>query len=243
MDLIKRIWQRLPFPLRTKVHRIIHIVNNSKILLAFVGPFRQIIGVRRINKLRSGIELLVLGESSKFANAYTTNYQVFAGRFLDATYTKGVTRKFKYIYADNVVEHLSLESCRAMFKSVFEILEPGGSVRLCTPDVGKLVELYLKRDEVFIESLQADMSPHHVRIDYPVDILRQAFSEFGHHKGFVFDQSSIRIELESAGYEAVTFHNVSQSNIPAFCNLEQRVGGTHVLTQLCVEAVKPRNCG
>jgi predicted SAM-dependent methyltransferase len=215
------------------------MINNSKFLLALVAPTRQALGVRALNKIGSDIQVLVLGESHKIPNAYTTNYQVFARRFLDATKLSEVERKFKYVYADNVIEHLSIGQCRRMLSSILTVLEPGGSVRLCTPDIGRLVEFYLKRDHDFFNLIQSDLTSHSIQFEHSVDILRQAFSEFGHHRGYLFDQSSIRAELESAGFEKITFHKVSQSECRPLRGLEQRVGGSHDYTQLCVEGVKP----
>ena len=239
MHLVKKCWRRLPFKFRLIVNRVIHLINNSRLLLLFVGPIRQTLGVRALNKIGSEIEVLVLGESHRIPNTYTTNYQVFAGRFLDATKLDAVERKFQYVYADNVIEHLSLGQCRHMLSSILTVLQPGGSVRLCTPDIGRLVEFYLRRDHKFLELIKFDLTAHAIQIEHPVDILRQAFSEFGHHKGYLFDQPSIKMELEAVGFEKITFHKVCQSDHKALRGLEQRVGGSHDYTQLCVEAIKP----
>ncbi len=223
------------------MHFFIHIINNSAILLRVFGPVRHHFGLRRITRLPANIDLLIVGESHVFPNAYTTNYQVFTKRFLDATKLEQIGRRFRYLYADNVVEHLPLQSVRKMLTSAFHILEDGGTIRLCTPDAGELVNLYINRDPIFLDLMRNDLLPHSVSIEYPVDILRQGFSEFGHHKGFVFDRASIQTELENVGFSNVTFFKVSHSSSERLCNLEQRVGGSHDFTQMCVEATKAQS--
>ena len=99
-----------------------------------------------------------------------------------------------HIYADNVIEHLQMIPNRAFFREALRVLVPGGKIRLSTPDIGRLSGLYLENsDEVqmHLNEMKADGMDVH----YPVDLLRVTFHEHGHANGYLWDFSSLELEL------------------------------------------------
>src|SRR5262245_54844715 len=49
-----------------------------------------------------------------------------------------------FVYADNVIEHLTLDQGRQAFAHAFTALRPGGVFRLATPDVEAVARQYLE---------------------------------------------------------------------------------------------------
>lgn len=142
-----------------------------------------------------------------------------------------------HIYADNVIEHLSMEANRAFFRNAFRAMAPGGVIRLATPDVESRARCYLE---------DADTTWRHIERDrkagYPayhsVDLLRVTFQECGHHRGYLWDLEALAEELQAAGFRDPTRQTMGESTHPELRGLESREG-TQQLLELVVEATKP----
>ena len=144
----------------------------------------------------------------------------------------------RYIYADNVIEHLTLNQNRVVFSEALRVLQPGGVMRLVTPDVGALVTRYLDSSEQSM-ALQQELQREGYLIEHQVDLLRFAFQDDGHHEGYLWDRKSLSLELEKAGFVDMSICSAGQSDIHDLRGLESRVGSP--IADICVvmEAVKP----
>jgi predicted SAM-dependent methyltransferase len=159
--------------------------------------------------------------------------------YLDATRTWPVPDdSVEYIYADNVVEHLTLEQNRFLLAEAVRALQPGGRIRLVTPDVGALAALYLAGPEA-AQALRDELIDEGYAIHHQVDVLRFAFQDDGHHVGYLWDVESLASELTRAGFVDVSIHEAGSSGDPALCGLEVRVGSPVAGICVIVEAVKP----
>ena len=49
---------------------------------------------------------------------------------------------FRYIFSEHVIEHLPLEGGDVMLAESYRILEPGGKIRIATPDLDRLLALF-----------------------------------------------------------------------------------------------------
>lgn len=131
------------------------------------------------------------------------------------------TSSVSHIYADNVIEHLRMKPNRRLFREAYRALTPGGRIRLATPDIEYLVERYTKRDHemqrLIALSNMKDYEAHH-----PVDLLRIAFQECGHHAGYLWDFQALRDELTLAGFTDVRRFEPRQSDDPELRDMEIR---------------------
>jgi predicted SAM-dependent methyltransferase len=141
------------------------------------------------------------------------------------------------IYADNVIEHFTLEDGRQVLHFMLEALVPGGAVRLATPDVGRTARAYLDDPELAEQHL-ARHRAHGYRVHHPVDLLRVTFAESGHHLGYCFDYDALAQEMEAAGFIDVHREEAGESMDPPFVGLEARAEGTDRAMQLVVEGRK-----
>lgn len=142
------------------------------------------------------------------------------------------------IYADNVIEHMSLRVGRRVLQHAFDALQPGGRIRLATPDVERTAQAYLNDSDLAARHLE-----RHRRVGYdvhhPVDLLRVTFSECGHHVGFCYDWNALSSELHRAGFVDVERFVPGESNDHLFRNLEARMEPTEIMTSLVIEGQRP----
>jgi predicted SAM-dependent methyltransferase len=143
-----------------------------------------------------------------------------------------------YVFADNVVEHLPLESARAFFRHALVALAPGGILRLATPDVERTARIYLDDPATVALHMERHRRAGY-QVNHSVDLLRITFATNGHETGYLWDMASMVSELTAAGYAMVARRETGESLDPVLCGLERRSGPTERQTSLVIEA-KPR---
>ena len=50
---------------------------------------------------------------------------------------------FDYVFSEHMIEHLPLDGARCMLSECFRVLKPGGHLRLATPDLARVIGLYV----------------------------------------------------------------------------------------------------
>ena len=233
--LIHKIWKKTPISFRNKIHRILQIINSSKILLKLFY-FRHFITRYFISRNRC--KNLRIGESLKYSNWISTNYQVLTSNFLDATRNFSSQNNFKFIIADNVIEHLSLVNGERMLRNVYCSLQRGGKVRITTPDLESICGVYLKSDPSFLNDYACDLQNHNLQIEYFPDLLKTTFNSFGHHKGYIYDFNLLSHLLNRLGFVDIQKFRAGQSNDLMLKNLEHRNSKSDKWSQMSIEATK-----
>jgi len=141
------------------------------------------------------------------------------------------------IYADNVIEHFSLEAARDVLRHCYSALRPGGAVRFATPDLERTARAYLEDPALTAAHLDRHRR-HGYPAEHPADMLRVTFAYHGHHEGYIFDWNALSSELTTAGFVDVRRYETGQSDDPAFQGLETRAEPTEEATELIIEARK-----
>jgi predicted SAM-dependent methyltransferase len=161
-----------------------------------------------------------------------------AQAYLDATQPWPVPPgSVSLVFADNMIEHISLALGREFLGHAYEALAPGGLLRVATPDVERVARQYLENGEL----ARAGLERHRERgrdLNYPVELLFQVFTQHGHHKGFLYDFASLGAEMRAVGFE-VTRREAGDSSDPDLGGLEARLHPAEVATTLIVEGRKP----
>ena len=147
-----------------------------------------------------------------------------------------------HVYADNVIEHVPIDGGRALLRHSLEALEPGGRIRLVTPDVERCAEVYLERGELARAQLDAHRGAG-TRVEHAVDILRGVFIEYEHYRGYAWDFEALSAELGAAGFESIERCELEDSSDPVLRGLESRVLPVDRVTMLAVEARAPMTGG
>jgi len=235
---VKNIWKKLPFGVRSRVHRLLHRFNSSGLFIRLIS-FRHLLAVREMKSSTFPVYLRI-GESRKFSGWISTNYQVIARHFLDATkpYGSGVC---KYVFADNVIEHLDFSAGEKLIECAWDALVPGGILRLTTPDLDSIARKYLTGSQEDVTQFAEDLVEHDLEIRSAPDLLRITFTKFGHEKGFIYDFQTLENLLKAKGFIEIKRFLPGDSADPNLRNLETRVKPSDMWSQMAVEALKPKS--
>ena len=83
-------------------------------------------------------------------------------RVLSNVYYLDATRKFPFenetfdfVFSEHLIEHLGFQGAKNMLCEAFRILKPGGVLRIATPDIQFLFELYQHREDPKVKSYLA----------------------------------------------------------------------------------------
>lgn len=129
------------------------------------------------------------------------------------------------VYCSHVLEHLSLNDCRAALLNTHKILKPGGVFRLVLPDLEYLVGLYVEKSRdgmasPAIEFMKASGLGLEKR-DRGIKGL--IYSALGNSQHFwMWDYQSLARELEAAGFVEIRRAQYGDSLIQQFKDVENK---------------------
>lgn len=150
---------------------------------------------------------------------------------------------FKYVYSEHMIEHISIQEGLLMVRECYRVLEHGGVIRISTPDLKFLIQLYNEdKTEVqkrYINSYKKFYKDFTFFND--TFVINHFVRSWGHQ--FIYDKKTMQALLENAGFEHIHFCVVGESAFRELQNIEQhgRVisDDFNKLESLIVEAVKP----
>jgi predicted SAM-dependent methyltransferase len=132
---------------------------------------------------------------------------------------------FAWAYSEHLIEHISQPQAITWLKDVRRVLEPGGRLRLTTPDLERYAAAYVSRDEAFF----AEHSRRIREFGLPAMptrrafMLNQIFQFWGHRWIYDFDEL-VRV-LGEAGFATphVERRAFGESAIPEMAALDSEV--------------------
>jgi predicted SAM-dependent methyltransferase len=141
---------------------------------------------------------------------------------LDATKTFPIgDNEFDYIFSEHIIEHIEYAEGLSMLSECFRILRQNGTIRVSTPNLPFLLDLY-RQDKspqqiAYIKWATDNFIPG---TDYYDDVfvINNYVRDWGHR--FIYDEKTLRASLEKAGFTNITRCNLNQSQEEAFRNLE-----------------------
>lgn len=149
-----------------------------------------------------------------------------------------------YIFSEHVHEHFSLDQGNFMLRKFFRVLKKNGKVRIATPDLAFLIDLYQKKktpvqkryiqwsSDLFL----ADIDAYHETF-----VINNFVRAWGHQ--FIYDFASLKLMLERVGFVDIRRFKPGKSNDLHLKNLESHWKSTtkefNDLETLVVEARKP----
>jgi Methyltransferase domain len=149
------------------------------------------------------------------------------------------------VYASHVLEHLSLNDCRKAIANTFSLLAPGGAFRLIVPDLEGRARKYLEE----LRAGSPEAASHFLRSTHlglanrarsPIAYLRQMLGASAHL--WMWDEPSMRAELERAGFVKIRRCKLGDSGDPMFSRVESADRFCHPaedVEEVAFEARKP----
>jgi predicted SAM-dependent methyltransferase len=150
---------------------------------------------------------------------------------------------FDFIYHEHLIEHMPYEFGRAMLAECYRVLRSGGTMRIATPDLAFLIDLFgpektpLQRQ--YIEWSCARWTPY-APLPTEAFVINNYVRNWGHH--FIYDRETLELALMRAGFMDVAFLSLNESDFPDLCGLENETRnpeGFLALETMVVESRKP----
>ena len=149
-------------------------------------------------------------------------------------------------YASHVLEHLSLEEFRQAVPNTFKMLTPGGVFRLVVPDLHERAKRYIVEYECNNSNaasmfLRSTLLGQEQRPRTPLQYLRHLVGGSTHL--WMWDEYSVRAELQRAGFVNIRRCDFGDSPDPMFRKVEDRgrfFDEQSGITECAIEAQKPK---
>ena len=143
--------------------------------------------------------------------------------FLDATRPFPIPDgSFALVFGEHVIEHLEFDEAAFTLRECHRILLPGGTIRLATPDLAKIIALYTRPhdppQQAYIRWIMDTFRPQ-VGAYSPAHVVNQSFHGWRHK--FIFDAPTLVQALEEAGFVDITRHKPGESDHDDLRGIEQ----------------------
>jgi predicted SAM-dependent methyltransferase len=112
---------------------------------------------------------------------------------------------FDYIFTEHMIEHLDFNEGRNFLKECYRVLLPGGKIRIATPDLLFLMDLYrpmrTELQDRYIRQTVDEYFPD-ARLYQPCLVINNFVRNWGH--SFIYDSATLEAVLLGAGFIKVT---------------------------------------
>jgi predicted SAM-dependent methyltransferase len=142
-----------------------------------------------------------------------------------------------------MIEHMPYAAGQAMLEECYRVLKPGGTIRVSTPDLHFLVELY--QDE------KSDLQRAYIKwstdkfVKWAPDasgvyVVNNFVRDWGHQ--FIYDEKSLSLSLGSAGFSNIKRCSLTASDHGELSGLEHETrmpAGFLQLETITIDGTKP----
>ena len=134
----------------------------------------------------------------------------------------------RLIYHEHLMEHLSIDEGIRCLRDWLRVLEPGGVLRVATPDLEYLVERYRGawRDQAWLAQ------PEYAFIGTRAEMMNVAFRWWDHR--YLYDGEELERRMRDAGFGPVRRCPFRASGVPELAALETRAD-----SMLILEGIQP----
>jgi len=153
-----------------------------------------------------------------------SDYHPISRRLIHVDATKTfpfANNEFDYVFSEHMIEHFSFEQGQHMQKECWRVLKKGGKIRISTPDLRFLIDLY-GSDKSEIQYRYIKWATEEA-IEYApfcdcTFVINNFVRDWGHQ--FIYDERTLRYSLEIAGFKNITKFDLNSSEDDALKNLE-----------------------
>lgn len=146
---------------------------------------------------------------------------------------------FDFIFTEHMIEHISYAHGEHMLRECFRTMKPGGRIRVSTPDLRFLVDLY-RTDKSPLQEEYVRRTAEELGVKaLDTHVINSFVREWGHI--FIYDEKALKLALEEAGFAEIARCALNESRSPSLRNIEhetRRPPGFLRLETLTLEGVK-----
>lgn len=151
---------------------------------------------------------------------------------------------FDYVFGEHLIEHLQYLDGERCIRECHRVLMPGGKLRVSTPDLGFLIELYSRKktklQERYIIWATKSFLPH-IKIYSDIFVINNFFQAWCHK--FIYDCMTLRNLMERCGFTDIKRWSLGKSDDKNFQGIElhgqQIPDEFNRLESMVLEATKP----
>jgi len=134
----------------------------------------------------------------------------------------------RLVYHEHLMEHLTVDEGTRGLRDWLRVLEPGGVLRIATPDLEYLVDRYRAgwRDQAWLRQ------PEYAFIGTRAEMLNVAFRWWDHR--YLYDGEELERRMREAGFGTIRRCAYRASGVPELAGLETRED-----SKLILEGVRP----
>jgi len=127
---------------------------------------------------------------------------------------------FEYVYSEHSIEHVPHRAGIVMLRECRRVLKTEGVLRIATPDLNVLLALRdsgqgAQREYIEWISGMTRIEPT------AISVINNAFREWGHKDGFLYDEETLIRSLREAGFSRVERVGYNESRHAALRGVEQ----------------------
>ena len=149
---------------------------------------------------------------------------------------------FDYVFCEHLIEHIHFTDGLKMLVECHRVLKPGGKLRVATPNLQFLVDLYSsdksELQESFIKHSTDNNIPWASRYE-DTFVINDYVRAWGHQ--FIYDEKVLKNALSDAGFGDVSRRDLNESedvNLRSLENEERKPAGMIRLETIVVEGTR-----
>jgi predicted SAM-dependent methyltransferase len=150
------------------------------------------------------------------------------------------TKTFDYVFSEHMIEHIKYQDGVKMLKESFRVLKSNGKIRISTPDLQFLIDLYSnEKDQLQKDYIEWSCKNYQLTEGSIIEVVNNYFQSWGHQ--FIYDKNTIENTLKAVGFTKIEFFKINESNNLELKDLEndKRLPKNFLqLESLSVEATK-----
>lgn len=128
---------------------------------------------------------------------------------------------FDYIFSEHMIEHIELREGIGLLKECSRVLKPAGKIRISTPDLRYLIDLYSpEKTEIQDREIAriVDQIFPDIGIYRDIFVINNFFRSWGHR--FIYDYGLLKELMERAGFRDIVRCKVGESSDKNLAGLE-----------------------
>ncbi len=125
---------------------------------------------------------------------------------------------FDYVYSEHMIEHINHKDGLLMLNECFRILKPNGIIRITTPDIDNLIDIFHNDQNKYDDYINWSYEVNDLVNKSSIEVFNNFFQSWGHK--FIYSKSFMKNHLENIGFKNLNFFNICQSGNDELKNLE-----------------------